>query len=128
MIFWEYFFPGLLVTRWFKYVTGNRNIASNIQSSSILFIKNRWSESNKPEISVLGQLRRQMLKKDLPSPSDPSRNFQSEKRLKLVKFVQYHRGSGFYWYSANINKKEIERKWTFTGRIFYLYTMTMYVM
>lgn len=128
MIFWEYFFPGLLVTRWFKYVTGNRNIAPNIQSSSILFIKNRWSESNKPEISVLGQLRRQMLKKDLPSPSDPSRNFQSEKRLKLVKFVQYHRGSGFYWYSANINKKEIERKWTFTGRIFYLYTMTMYVM
>ena len=128
MIFWEYFFPGLLVTRWFKYVTGNRNIAPNIQSSSILFIKNRWSESNKPEISVLGQLRRQMLKKDLPSPSDPSRNFQSEKRLKLVKFVQYHRGSGFYWYSANINKKEIERKWTFTGRIFYLYTTTMYVM
>lgn len=66
MIFWEYFFPGLLVTRWFKYVTGNRNIASNIQSSSILFIKNRWSESNKPEISVLGQLRRQMLKKTFP--------------------------------------------------------------
>ena len=128
MIFWEYFFPGLLVTRWFKYVTGNRNIASNIQSSSILFIKNRWSEGSKPEISVLGQHRRQMLKKDLPSPSDPLRNFQSEKRLKLVKFVQYHRGSGFYWYSANINKKEIERKWTFTGRIFYLYTTTMYVM
>lgn len=128
MIFWEYFFPGLLVTRRFKYVTGNRNIASNIQSSSILFIKNRWSEGNKPEISVLGQLRRQMLKKDLPSLSDPSRNFQSEKRLKSVKFVQYHRGSGFYWYSANINKKEIERKWTFTGRIFYLYTTTMYVM
>ena len=91
MIFWEYFFPGLLVTRWFKYVTGNRNIASNVQSSSILFIKNRWSEGNKPEISVLGQHRRQMLKKDLPSPSDPSRNFQSEKnglsRLNLFNII-----------------------------------------
>lgn len=36
------------------------------------------------------------VKKDLPSLSDPSRNFQSEKRFKSVKFVQYHRGSGFY--------------------------------